>query len=105
MTSQDLFRDGVTPLVVSVADACRMLDCSHSFLYQLLADDALDSFHAGRSRKITVASIERYVERRVAEDRAARQAPNVPPPLPCPPPLEAAAEPRNALTAMLYGPA
>jgi excisionase family DNA binding protein len=49
------------PLVVKPNVACSMLSVSHKKLYQLLADGQLESFRDGRSRKITVASIERFI--------------------------------------------
>ena len=63
--------DSTTPtndhrIVVSPRRACHMLDCGSTRLYQLLAAGELESFLDGRSRKITVASIRRYVERRVS---------------------------------------
>jgi len=42
-----------------------MLDCGITRLYRLLAAGELESFLDGRSRKITVTSIRRYVERRL----------------------------------------
>jgi len=63
--------------VVAPRAACRMLDCSHGHLYHLLADGALESFQSGRARKITVASINRYIARRIKEDRRRRAEPTV----------------------------
>lgn len=57
------------PLVVSPRAACRMLDCSHGHLYQLIAAGAVESFRSGRARKITIASINRYIARGIAEER------------------------------------
>jgi hypothetical protein len=57
---------GIGPLVVKPRAARTMLSCSHKKLYQLLADGHLESFRDGASRKITVASIERYISRGLA---------------------------------------
>jgi hypothetical protein len=54
-----------TPLVVKPKRAWVMLDCSNTRGYELLASGELDSFLDGRSRKITVESIHRYVSRRL----------------------------------------
>jgi len=59
-----MMMDTTTPtsnhrIVVSPRRACHMLDCGATRLYRLLAAGEQDS----RSRKITVASIRRYVER------------------------------------------
>ena len=53
------------PLVVRPRDACTLLSCSRRYLYKLIADRELESFKDGRSRKIVVASIDRYIERRL----------------------------------------
>jgi hypothetical protein len=56
-------------LVVSPRRAQHMLDCGNTRLYELLAAGELDSFLDGRSRKITVESIRRYISRRVTPGR------------------------------------
>jgi hypothetical protein len=53
-------------LVVKPKVAWKMLGCSNTFGYQLLKARELDSYHDGRSRKIIVASIHRYIQRRLA---------------------------------------
>jgi excisionase family DNA binding protein len=59
----------VSPLVVSPKEASRMLNCSHKKIYQLLAEKVLDSFTEGRSRKITVESIQRRVCQKLEASR------------------------------------
>jgi hypothetical protein len=59
-------KDG--PLVVSPRRARYLLDVGNTRLYELLAASELDSFLDGRSRKITVESIHRYISRRLATD-------------------------------------
>jgi hypothetical protein len=54
------------PLVVKPATAWRMLTCGNTRGYELLAAGELDSYLDGRSRKITVESIHRYISRRLA---------------------------------------
>jgi excisionase family DNA binding protein len=53
------------PLVVRLRDACALLGCGMSHLYELIREGAVESFRDGCSRKITVASIRRYVEERL----------------------------------------
>jgi hypothetical protein len=60
------------PLVVSPKGARRMLNCGQTRLFELIAARELDSFLDGRSRKITVDSIYRYVRRRLEETQGAR---------------------------------
>jgi excisionase family DNA binding protein len=59
-------------LVVKPATAWRMLGCSNTYGYELLAAGELDSFRDGRARKITVDSIRRYIARRLAESKGKR---------------------------------
>ena len=53
------------PLVVSPKVAWKMLGCSNTRGYELLAAGELETYKDGRSRKITVASIKAFVARRL----------------------------------------
>lgn len=53
-------------LVVKPKIAWKMLACSNTRGYELISSGQLDSFLDGRSRKITVDSIRRYIARRLA---------------------------------------
>jgi hypothetical protein len=68
--SPGLSKDG--PLVVSPRHARDLLDMGNTRLYELLAAGELDSFLDGRSRKITIESIHRYISRRLAASRQSR---------------------------------
>jgi excisionase family DNA binding protein len=57
------------PLLVSPQQARLLLGISLSGLYNLLNSGALESFRVGGSRRITLASIERFVSERVAKGR------------------------------------
>lgn len=57
-------------LVVSPKRARYLLDVGNTRLYELLAASELDSFLDGRSRKITVESIRRYISRRLSTDQS-----------------------------------
>ena len=59
--------DNVKPLLVSPSQARKLLGVSLSGLYNLLNSGALESFRIGGSRKITMASIERFIAERVAK--------------------------------------
>jgi hypothetical protein len=65
MSIRDTGNPHLEPLVVKPRDARRMLACSNTRLYELLAAYKLESFRDGRSRKITVASIHRYIAQRL----------------------------------------
>jgi excisionase family DNA binding protein len=66
MSTYSEARPDVGPLIVKPQEARRMLACSNTRLYELLAERELDSFRDGRSRKITVESILRYIARQLA---------------------------------------
>jgi hypothetical protein len=61
--------NNLDPLVVSPKVAWKMLACSNTRGYELLATGELESYKEGRSRKITVASIRALVARRLASGR------------------------------------
>ena len=64
------------PLVASPNQAMKALLVSRSTLYALINDGELESYTEGRSRRITVESINAYVKRRLATeaDRRSRGA-------------------------------
>ncbi|HLG85982.1 MAG TPA: helix-turn-helix domain-containing protein [Alphaproteobacteria bacterium] len=64
--SVGLSRDATAPIVVKPRKACEMLGCGITRLYELLNGGELESYKDGGSRKITVASIHRYIGSRVA---------------------------------------
>jgi len=58
------------PLIVSPKTAWKMLQCSNSYGYELLARGELESIKNGRSRRITVESIHRLINRRLDASKA-----------------------------------
>jgi len=55
------------PLAVPAKEAARLLSLSLSRLYELLRNGELQSYADGYSRRVTMASIHQYVERRLAD--------------------------------------
>ena len=53
------------PLAVPPLAAARMLSIGLSRLYLLMRTGEVDAFHSGRSRRITVESIEAYIARQL----------------------------------------
>jgi excisionase family DNA binding protein len=64
--------DSDGPLVASPNQTMRKLLVSRSTLYELLNSGELESYTEGRSRRITVRSINSYVERRLAAEAQRR---------------------------------
>lgn len=60
--------------ICTVAEACQRLRCSRRYLYELLAHGEVESFTMGRARRIVAASIDAYVERRIAANRPGGEA-------------------------------
>jgi hypothetical protein len=65
---------GLEPFAVSPREACRLLGVSNTHLWMKVLP-GLESYHEGRTRRITLASIKRYIERRLAENPANSQRP------------------------------
>jgi excisionase family DNA binding protein len=68
ITSTGLSDSEFGPLVVKPKVACRMLACGITRLYALIGARELDAFRDGRSRKITTASIHRYIEKQLGAE-------------------------------------
>jgi len=56
------------PLVVPPRQACQMLSIGLTKLYELLNAGELESYLHGGSRRITVASLHAFIERRIAAE-------------------------------------
>jgi Helix-turn-helix domain len=70
MTKPQTAKKPVEPLVVPLGDACRLLSLGATHVSELLAAGELDGFWSGRAHRVTMRSIDAYVERQLA---AARQ--------------------------------
>jgi excisionase family DNA binding protein len=57
--------DNVPPLVVRPMQACALLSIGLTRCYELMNAGELQSFKDGKSRKITVSSINAYIDRRM----------------------------------------
>ncbi len=64
-----------TPLVASPNQAMKALMVSRATLYALINSGELESYTEGRSRRITIESINAYVRRRLAEEAKRRGSP------------------------------
>jgi len=54
------------PIVVGTTKACFLLDCGKDKLYELLRAQEIESYLENDRRKITVRSINAFIERRLA---------------------------------------
>jgi hypothetical protein len=71
MTSESPTARAEFPLVVSPSKAMAMLDCGRTHLYKMLNTKQLESYLDGKSRKITVASIQAHIQRKLQQNEAA----------------------------------
>lgn len=60
------------PLVASPNQAMRAIQVSRKKLYELINTGELESYTEGKSRRITVKSINEYIEHRLAAEFARR---------------------------------
>jgi excisionase family DNA binding protein len=56
---------GPGPLGVSPRQACLMLGCGNTLLYELIKNGEISSYRLGRTRKILVSSIQELVQRQM----------------------------------------
>ena len=62
-------------LVTDVDGACAMLNRSKDSIYALLHAGELESYLDGRARRITIASIKGYIDRKVSAEFARARYP------------------------------
>ena len=74
MRNQSTPEGSVRPIVVKPKAATRFGIGGLTKIYGLIANGQLESYRDGRSRLITVASIEAYVARKLAEARREKVA-------------------------------
>jgi excisionase family DNA binding protein len=56
----------IEPLAVTPREACRMMSCGVTRLYEMIAAGEIESYLDGRARRITVASIRARIARLIA---------------------------------------
>ena len=59
-------------LLLTVPEAALRLGVGRSFLYELVMRGEIDSMKLGRSRRIPVVALERFVSERLEQESAAR---------------------------------
>jgi excisionase family DNA binding protein len=64
--------DRIPRLLLKPEEAAMVLGVSRSTLYELLAAGAVESVHIGKSRRVPVTALERYVERLCTEQQLLR---------------------------------
>jgi excisionase family DNA binding protein len=64
--------DLAAPVVATPNQAIQRLQISRATLYELINNGDLESYTEGRSRRILVQSMDRYIQRRLAEEAKRR---------------------------------
>jgi excisionase family DNA binding protein len=59
----------IEPRVTDVVGGCQRANCSKDKFYELLHSGEIESYLDGRSRKIVLASVDAYIDRRIAESK------------------------------------
>ena len=62
---------GVGPVIITPEEADRAISVSRSTLYEMLARREIESVSIGRSRRIPVAALRRWVEDQASQQNAA----------------------------------
>lgn len=62
------------PLVHTVAEACARLRVGRTKLYELVAQNEIQSIHVGRRVLVTEAALQAYVDRLCSESAASKVA-------------------------------
>lgn len=68
------YANNEAPLAVKPAKAEKILDIGHTRLFALLKAGELEFYKDGSSTKITIRSINAYIERQIAKTKAAANA-------------------------------
>jgi hypothetical protein len=68
-------RHADTALLTDVAGLCERLNCCRDVAYQLIKADEVDSFTIGNARRVTIASINLYIARRLADTKKFKHVP------------------------------
>jgi excisionase family DNA binding protein len=50
------------PLALTIKDAARVIGCSRSTIYELIAEGRLEAFKLGAATRITMASVKTLIE-------------------------------------------
>jgi excisionase family DNA binding protein len=65
----DMLYDSITNKLVTLPDAARFLSVSRGSLYDLLTTGQVASVHIGRSRRIPMGELHRYIRERLERER------------------------------------
>jgi hypothetical protein len=57
----------IEPRVTDINGGCQRAHCGKDRFYQLLHSGEIESYLDGRSRKVVIASIDAYIDRKIAQ--------------------------------------
>jgi excisionase family DNA binding protein len=61
---QETTRDSVEPLLLTVSQTAKMLSLGRTKVYELIATEGLPVVHFGRAKRVSMASLQRWLESR-----------------------------------------
>jgi excisionase family DNA binding protein len=68
---QETTQDSIQPLLLTVSQAAKMLSLGRTKVYELIATEGLPVVHFGRAKRVSVASLQRWIESREQKEMSA----------------------------------
>jgi excisionase family DNA binding protein len=68
---QETTQDSIQPLLLTVSQAAKMLSLGRTKVYELIATEGLPVVHFGRAKRVSMASLQRWIESREQKEMSA----------------------------------
>jgi excisionase family DNA binding protein len=68
---QETTLDDIQPLLLTVSQAAKMLNLGRTKVYELIATEGLPVVHFGRAKRVSMASLQRWIESREQKEMSA----------------------------------
>ena len=68
---QEIKQDSVQPLLLTVSQAAKLLSLGRTKVYELIATEGLPVVHFGRAKRVSMASLQRWIESREQKEMSA----------------------------------
>jgi excisionase family DNA binding protein len=68
---QEIKQDSVQPLLLTVSQAAKLLSLGRTKVYELIATEGLPVVHFGRAKRVSMVSLQRWIESREQKEMSA----------------------------------
>jgi excisionase family DNA binding protein len=68
---QETTQDSTQPLLLTVSQAAKMLSLGRTKVYELIATEGLPVVHFGRAKRVSIASLQRWIDSREQKEMSA----------------------------------